>query len=256
MIRIANQSADIPRLLEKYPSGSVEAAILQMMAESDEELSYSSEEQLHFELVLRKEIIAAAEAQYRSGLRFKVFRDSFCNPAFWMRTPNGGFSLRAGAEPYDAVRDIFENGHLYGTECATAMMMIYYGALSKVFPRKAFNRIFSSIYLMNWHRIDRELEPVGSMRKTGTFLPGDRRYFANPDVDPVTPEWQGENVIDMGRGLFYGHGVGKHTADVFVGTLNRMRRDGADESAYLMDLVGRPNFKKLFTLYERAAGED
>jgi protein-glutamine gamma-glutamyltransferase len=242
--------------MEQYRPGSVERSILGILSESEDRHSYSSPEQLSFELSLRREIIDAANAQMRSGLRFKIFRESFCNPDFWERTPNGGFALKSGVKPSDAIRDIFKNGRLYGTECATAMVMIYYKALLELFPEEDFNRIFPSPYLMNWHNIERELQSVGAMMKSDTFLPGDRRYFANPDVDPVTPEWQGENVIDMDNGYFYGHGVGKYRADVFIEALNRKRKEDADESAYLMEAVGRPNFKRLFNLYERATAQN
>jgi len=46
----------------------------------------------------------------------------------------------------------------------------------------------------------------------------------------------------MGNGLYYGHGIGKYKADVFIKILNGKRKKNADTSAYLMDLVGHPNF--------------
>lgn len=252
MIFINNQPIDVAQLLKDYPQNSVERSILSILSDSEEKHRYATAAQLDFELALRREIIAAANEQYRSGLRFKIFRESICNPDYWVRTPNGGFILKPGVKPTDAIKDIFANGHLYGTECATAMLILYFKALVELFPEGAFNRIFSSIYLMNWHSIHPELESVGIMRKANTFLPGDRRYFDNPDVDPLTPQWQGENTIDMGNGIYYGHGVGKYEANVFIEALNRMRKEDSNESAYLMDGAARPNFRNLSFLYDRA----
>ena len=84
------------------------------------------------------------------------------------------------------------------------------------------------------------------------YLPGDRRYFANPDVNPETPEWQGENVIDLGDGLYFGHGIGTHKAETFIRDLNDNRKGDATREAYLVKKAGRPDFKRLYNLYEDA----
>ena len=252
MITIKNQALAADELLKQYPEGSIENAILKVLLNSSETYNFSSKEELEFELKLRKEIINAANALYRSSMSFRIFRESTCNPDYWVRTDDGGFKLKEGVKPSDAVRDIFTNSSLYGTECATAMLIVYYKALLEVFGDDAFNKSFVNIYLMNWHRIEKELWEVGLMQTTKDSLPADRRYFANPDVDPIRPEWQGENTIDLGDGTFYGHGVGKYNKDALIKILNRQRVEDADDEAYLMDTVGRPNFKRLYELYNKA----
>ena len=77
---------------------------------------------------------------------------------------------------------------------------------------------------------------------------GDRRYFDNPDVDPVTPEWQGENVIVLDNSLYYGHGIGIEDANDIIKSLNSNREHGSTQSAFLMDSASRPNFKKLYDI--------
>ena len=160
--------------------------------------------------------------------------------------------LKSGVKPSDAVRDIFENGSKYGTECATAMQIVYLKALLDVFPEETFNQMFENIYLMNWNGLSRYLRETGLMNKHTDYLPGDRRYFANPDVNPETMEWQGENTIDMGNGLYYGHGMGMHKPDVIIRELNSNRRKNAMREAYLVQAAGRPDFKRLYHLYEDA----
>lgn len=251
MITIGNQQVDVSTISSSYPENSVERKILSILASSSQTYAYDSIGQLQFELRLRREIISAANELYHSRLAFRIFRDSTVNPAYWERLNDGGFLLKQGVRPSAAIQDIFTNSSMYGTECATAMVIIYYKALLNIFPPEQFDKMFPSIYLMNWHRIDPLLREIGLMQNAADPLPGDRRYFINPDVNPETPQWQGENVIDMGDGTFYGHGVGKYPAEIMIQALNRNRREGATQSAYLLDSVGRPNFKNLYSYYQR-----
>lgn len=254
MILIDNKPLDAA-ITNDYPEGSIERIVLNKLINSDVKYTYDTLGALKFELRMRKEIVDAANALNKSGIAFEVFRESRCNPDYWIRQENGGFKLKRGVKPSDAIRDIFKNSSEYGTECATAIQIIYYKALLEIFPEDSFNRLFNDIYLMNWHNLSRELRGTGMMHREKDYLPGDRRYFANPDVDPKTPEWQGENVIDMGDGLYYGHGIGKHRAQAIIDALNDNRRENAEKEAYLMDSAGRPDFIKLAALYEKAIGD-
>ena len=249
MIIINGKKADIKSILSQYPADSVQRDIINILSESQTEYKFDTVDQLKFELMLRNEIIKAANELYQSNLQFSVFRKSKCNPEFWDRQSNGGFLLKSGVKPSDAIQDIFDNSSLYATECATAIVIIYYKALLNIFPKSLFDKLFPRIFLMNWHHIDSLLAEIGIMKKRDDYLPGDRRYIRNLDVDPLTPEWQGENVIDMGHKLFYGHGIGKHDAETIIYKLNKHRKEDATRSAFLDDLAGRPNFKSLAGIY-------
>lgn len=245
MIIIADKEMRLEDLEPEYEEKGVEREIISIFISSRQEYFYDSLYQLKFELRLRKEIILASYELYKSGLGFAVFRKTKCNPAYWNRAGDGGFVLKNNAKPSDAIFDIFKNGPMYSTECATAMMIVYYRALLNVYSESLFNKTFPKIELMNWHRIDRLLREVGAMKQRADYLPGDRRYFKNPDVNPLTPEWQGENVIDLGNELYYGHGIGIHNANIIIQELNKNRDENADESARLLDSAGRPDFKRL-----------
>ncbi len=249
MITIAGRPSEPASLVDEFPADGVERKIIEQMAASSTDYRFASAKELWFELSLRREIIDASNALNRSGLRFAIFRKAECNTDFWELTPEGGFKQRADVKASDAVRDIFKNGRKYATECATGMVIVYLGALLNLFGDEKFNQHFNGIYLMNWHNLPRNIREIGWMNKEPDYFPGDRRYFANPDVDPVTPEWQGENVIDLSGGLYYGHGMGKRKADEIIAALNRRRKPDATRSAYLMDSAGRPNFKRLASLY-------
>lgn len=252
MIVIAGNTVQ-PGSIGEFAPGSIESIILNALASGSSKDVYDSADQLKFELTMRREIIEASKQLYRSGLGFEIFRETRCNPDYWTRTEEGGFLLKDGVKPSQAIMDIYKNGSKYGTECATAMMIVYYKAILTIYGESLFDRTFPKIELMNWHHIDRLLQEVGYISKRDVYLPGDRRYFANPDVDPLTPEWQGENVIDLSGGKYYGHGIGIHDAEAIVRALNENRSEDADESAHLLDSAGRPNFKRLFDIYRRPA---
>jgi len=241
MVYIEGNVPDIDKFISTHRLDSFSRGVLGQMYEGRERFEYGSPEQLLFELKLRKNIVEAARKLGGSRFSFRVFRKSKCNEEYWIRTPNGGFQLRRGVSPYKAIRDIYLNGHLYGTECATAMVIVYYIALTDSMPEDVFNRMYPDIYLMDWQQI----APVLRLRDYEgdlVYLPGDARYFRNPDVNPLTPEWQGENVIYLGNGLYWGHGIGTGDAEKFIKALNRNRRPGSDTSAYLMSFARRPDF--------------
>ena len=247
MIIISNSpSFQISEVIGEYSENSVERQLLEQLSKSAETYRYDTLELLKFELALRGKIVGAARELDASGLRFAVFRKSECNPDYWDRTSNGGFLLKNGVKPGKAIRDIFINGQKYATECATAMVIVYYGALLEVFPEETFNSLFSSIYLMDWHKLDPLLREIGVPKTVADILLGDRCYFINPEVDPKVPELQGENVIVLPDGLYYGHGIGITSAGRIIRMLNANRIEGATRSAYFIEnSAARPNFKKL-----------
>lgn len=248
MIKISNEVVEAEKLLNQYPEKSMENKILKQLFSSSKTYEYDSLNELTFEVNLRINIISASRELYKSGIKFKVFTKAFCNTEFWELTEEGGFLLKENVSAFSAVKDIFKNGRLYGTECSTAIVIVYYGALVNIYPEKLFNEMFEKIHLMDWHDIDSDLD-VNSYEGITDFLPGDCRYFKNPDVDPETTEWQGENAIDLGDGTYYGHGIGIVEADEILYVLNKKRIPEATREAYLMDSVTRPNFKYLAYRY-------
>ncbi len=250
MVIISGERMDNSALANLYPAGSFEAQLLSIMSSGSEKYRYDTLEQLKFELKMRKETVNAALALHNSGMSFAVFHKSKCNPDYWDRMPNGGFKLAADADPASALEDIFLNGYKYATECATAMVIVYYKAMLNVFGADAFNRLFPKMILMNWHSINPLLKEIGMIHKTQDFLYGSRGYFKNPDVDPQTPEWQGENVIILPDELYYGHGIGIKNAQGIIEALNKNRKKNATRSAYFLDSVSQPDYKKLADVYE------
>ncbi len=251
MIRINGETIQEESLAGRYSDDSVRMVILRKMFASEKVYSFSSIKALEFELDLRTAIVHASERLNNSYFAFAVFKKSRCNPEFWERTSEGGFKLKPHASPFQAIQDIYKNSRLYATECATAIVIVFYLALTEIFPEELFNRLFADIYLMNWKYLDKDLG-IRSLTNVDS-LPGDCLYFDNPDVNPDTPEWQGENVIQLINGKYYGHGIGIRTAEGIIRALNQNRKTGATQSAFLTDAVVRPNYKYLYDQYVRTS---
>lgn len=152
--------------------------------------------------------------------------------------------LRSGISPAAAIRDIFLNGPNYGFECATAVIILMYKGVLDTLGESEFNRLFPDLLLYSWHS-DSDLGMTQDDIESYHSRPGDVLYFKNPEVNPEKREWQGENVIKLDVDLYYGHGIGIKPAREIIAALNRQRRQGATESAYLMDMVIYPDYQYL-----------
>ncbi len=248
MIEVSGDSINLDTFINQYSLNNSAKNLLQILSNSPKLYDFSSQQELKFEIDMRLNTIKAAKDLARSGMDFEVFRESECNEEYWDRTEEGGFRLKEGIKPSEAMRDIFSNGKKYGTECATAMVIVFYKAVLDTYPEALFNKLFSNIILMNWHYIDSDLD-IRNYRDVNNYLPGDCLYFKNPDVDPTTPEWQGENAIYLGDDKYYGHGMGITSAENIIKYLNKNRIDDSTTPAYLMDQSTRPNYKYLYHRY-------
>lgn len=247
IIKIGEEVIDLKDIVNKFPINSTEVKILKNLSDSGSIYKYNSFLELKFEIDLRVNIIRAARELAKSGIKFKNYKESTCNLEFWERTRQGGFLLKKDVSPYEAIADIFKNGSKYGTECSTAIIIVYYGALLKMYTKKLFDSVFENIHLYDWHYIDSDL---GVATKGISFdtIPGDCKYFKNPEFDPKTPEWRGENTIYLGDVNYYGHGIGIKTADEMIATLNKYRKTPDSPTAFLAKSVTNPNYKHLFKL--------
>lgn len=205
---------------------------------------YASWEELGFELRTRVLLTEAAAALQTSGAQFAIFRDSRCNPRYWRRDERGGFRILQSVTPAAGIRNIFEEGPLYAFECATAMVIVLYKGMLDSLGDQLFNLWFGGILLYDWH-YDEDLRLVDS-KKPEDAVPGDVQYFKNPDVSPEHPEWQGENVVLLFGGLYYGHGIGIKTGGEIIESLNRKRKPLSQTPAYLTDVVVHPDYPVLY----------
>ncbi|WP_019121456.1 protein-glutamine gamma-glutamyltransferase [Brevibacillus massiliensis] len=241
MIKISSSPVDPAALRSELRLNKLQTRILDRMAASQTAFSYDSLHQLQFELTLRNNIVDSAVALNDSGAAFTSFAKSRCNPVYWRRTEYGGFQLRDGARPSDAIRDIFTNGFKYAFECSTAMVILLYRAVLSSIGAESFNRLFPDILLYDWQYGNSLRLTVLTTAET-EVLPGDILYFDNPDYDPETPEWRGENAVFFGNDTYFGHGIGITSAEEIIRSLNHQRKPGATRSAYLLDEVIRPDF--------------
>ncbi|MFC4778729.1 protein-glutamine gamma-glutamyltransferase [Paenibacillus sp. GCM10023252] len=199
---------------------------------------------MSFESTLRMNIMEAARDMSKGGTRFATFRTSECNARYWHLTNKGGFLLREGIAPAKGIRNIYSQGKRYAFECAVAIVIIFYKAVLDTIGEKSFNTLFPNLLLYSWDA-DSDLGLSTRYVPYNYAVPGDVLYFRNPDVDRDTTEWQGENVIKLGKDLYYGHGLGIRNADAMIKALNRHRIEGSERSAYLDNQITAPDYRYL-----------
>ncbi|PLR97537.1 protein-glutamine gamma-glutamyltransferase [Bacillus sp. T33-2] len=220
--------------------GGIQKEIYEGLKNSRFLFHYYTDGELLFELFLRENIIKASIKLKDSGAAFTSFKYSAFNPQYWMRT-EFGYLLKPFAQPADAVNDIFTNGKKYGFECTTAIVVIYYKAVLDSIRRDAFNFLFGRLLVWNWN-YDPDLAII--TQRGDEFIPGDVVYFANPDYR--LPIWIGENAVYVGKGLYFGHGIGVGSAEQMIESLNTRRKEGATRSAYMLKQHSRLNVKYLY----------
>ncbi|WCK56597.1 protein-glutamine gamma-glutamyltransferase [Aneurinibacillus sp. Ricciae_BoGa-3] len=257
MIQISDTSVDINTLDQELPASSLQRKILNRLAESQIVYNYPSLSLLKFEIKLRSSTVSAARRLAVSGSEFAVFDKSKCNAAYWTRTDEGGFLLNQTATPSAGINDIFKSGWKYAFECTTSIVIVYYKALIDTIGAESFNNHFASLYLFDG-TYDKHLHLIKTFAGQSDYLPGDALYFKNPEYNPETPEWQGENVILLDNDTYFAHGIGIKTKKGVIASLNQYRFAGATVSAFLVDEAVRPDFAYLaqFDLItgERSAG--
>jgi len=258
MIKLSGKKVSLNDILKQWPwGGDIQRDIIKKMDASNVTFEYPSFEYMRYEVVLRTNIILAAKALYKSNLGFALFQNVKCDTEYWtIYTKDalyyGGFQLNSKYvnEPSIAILDIYDNGQEYATECATAMLIVYYRAVLDSIGKTEFDKLFNKgLLLHGWSTIPGMplwyVPGFLGVKKELAYLPGDQRYFKNPEVNSLTPEWQGENVIDLGDGTYYGHGIGVKTDNQIITSLNAKRKPGATQSAYLEDKANRPDIKFL-----------
>jgi protein-glutamine gamma-glutamyltransferase len=243
MIIIAGNSESV---FDDSMLSGLERNIYQKKKNSSFDYRYDSVEVLLFELGVRTHIVESASSLSKSGVRFSGFQHSRCNEAFWDRNEKGGFELKKGVSTQDGIRDIFTNGHLYAFECAAAVVIVLYKAILESINPRRFDLLFSDLLLYDWHynsnlRLQDRIHPEEAVA-------GDVLYFKNPDFDPSTPWWRGENVVKLEQTLYYGHGIGIRTAEEIITGLNRSRKPGSTQSAFLADRFDQLDFSFLWRI--------
>jgi protein-glutamine gamma-glutamyltransferase len=207
-------------------------------------------------LKIEGSIVDACYAMNDHPHDFAVIKDQTFNKDMWDSVDsNGTFKPKAGVKPSDAVTDIFNNPDKYKFECATGMVIVYYKAMLEMMGPDHFNQVMgNNLKIGPWQyesTLSGALNYTGSGDQDATdarvknLLPGDYTYFKNWDVSDEAKAggWQGENVIYLGDGKYFGHPFGVTTGDHIVEYLNQNRKTGGTRTAHLLDLQGRVDNK-------------
>ena len=219
--------------------GSVEKAIAERMLAADALYAFPSVKELLFEIGVRKNMIESAREMAEGQAAFTTFQYAQCNPEYWKLTNAGGFLLKRGISPSEAIQNIYSNSSLYAFECATACVITFYSAVKKSINKTYFDSVFQDLYLYSWHT-----DPnLGMYTFYGDhFLPGDVVYFNNPDYSRETPWYRGINAVKLESGEYFGHGLGVMSEGGIIEFLNSVRKPESNRPAYLTDLVTRLSY--------------
>jgi len=174
------------------------------------------------DLAFRQRVVDAGYALAAGGASFSGHWSSDrVNKTLWTLGYGGRMQVRKFlpngelGKPSAALRDIFENGQHYGFECATAMMVIYHKALLEHLGDEKFDALFSHPKMLAFFRWDIEDDDYAKVKKLSMDpklegkapVPGSHYYFKNPDAAPENSAFRGENVMYLGDGKYYAHGV-------------------------------------------------
>jgi protein-glutamine gamma-glutamyltransferase len=219
------------------------------------------------EIAFRARVVTAAKDLAASGASFSGSADGDrVNQKLWTMGFGGRMQVRKFLEggelgkPSAALRDIFDNGHQYGFECATAMMVIYHKAILDHVGDDAFDAMFTeprNLAFFRWSIEDDDFLDVKKLvHKPTPLMPGSHYYYTNPDASPENSAFSGENVLYLGDGQFYAHGIVGSSGTYLVteadimDTLSALRRSGSTTKpsrvAMAMWLDGYALSKKAF----------
>jgi protein-glutamine gamma-glutamyltransferase len=200
------------------------------------------------DIAFRKRVVDAARGLAKSGASFSgSWKSDKVNKKLWTLGYGGRMQVRkfmpdgSIGKPSAALRDIFESGGQYGFECATAMMVIYHKAILDHVGDAAFDAAFSDPKMLAFFRWDIEDADYTQAKKLSEDpkitsrapVPGSHYYFVNPDAAPENSAFRGENVIYLGDGEYYAHGIigagGSYvvTEAEILATLSALRKPGA-----------------------------
>ena len=178
-------------------------------------------------------VVKAARAFHAAGVNFSgSSKTDKVNQELWWMGYGGKMGVRQGVKPSDALNDIFQNGPKYGMECATGTLVVLYKGILDTIGPADFDRAFAKTRLFRWDIKDDDFQKAELHGNLPGYWPGDHTYFKNPDFDPAHSAFQGENVIYLGQGMYFGHGLGIVSEREVISSLNSLRRPGATTSAF------------------------
>jgi hypothetical protein len=186
------------------------------------------------------EDLASAGCQF-GGNKFPSLLWKPVTPDSWTHV------VAEGVKPSRAMQDLFKHGDKYTFECATAITIVHYKAMLDLLGPEDFDRICSDLKIGAWVNEDhlqkfrqttgsRDFE--ASKERRDSLHVGEWGYYKNWDVSEAgfAAGWQGENVIYLGDGKFFGHPFGITTEEQVLSSLNGQRKEGSTKSAGFLDV--------------------
>lgn len=165
---------------------------------------------------------------------FKLMSETYYDTEIFR--PNGKtLMLQKGVTASQAMDHVFSNPEKYGFECAYAIKLVQYRGIQKALGSRLFDDWYKDMQLGQLDMGDsKRLRSAKESAQDGLRI-GDHAYFSNPCVSEEARAggWNGENVIVLGEGTFFGHPFGITTEGEIVEHLNSVRKPGCTHPAFL-----------------------
>jgi protein-glutamine gamma-glutamyltransferase len=179
-----------------------------------------------------KAVRGLVDFQGHVRMRFALSANTNLDPKYFRRDSRS-FVLQRGVRASQALDALYKDLENYGFECATAISIVHYAAIRDVLRQLTgsdaeFDRRFKDLRIGQLTMgTENDVREARSYVR-GQIQVGDHGYFSTPDVDPTARlnGWNGENVIYLGDGRYFGHPFGISDAKTIISHLNRQRRQG------------------------------
>jgi RHS repeat-associated protein len=200
------------------------STFLEILIESKTTYKYT-DQSIIAEMEFRDALLAAADKVKKSGLGFAAAGEVGKDVKGWEGVKDGiRFKKGSGLTASKAIEELFNQAKDVKLDCANGGILVFYEALRSYLGDERFDKLFVGERQLDIAQANSTRLFWLDLKKYDDYLPGDWRYFSNPNLDPKESRaWQGFNAIQAGKeatGKFIAHPGFELTAQETIDKLN------------------------------------